>query len=282
QILFENDLEVRVLILPENEDPDSFVQKSGSSAFYALLKEAKDYFYFKNEYLEKELEGAGITKKSKVVDELLTTLVNHKDPVKQNMYVNIIAQNYGLQENTLIEEIRKRQRQIRVRESRLIDRDQRDALAPEKFKPLTGAWSAEKDIIIILLKHFNEVKNLIFNLVDQNDFLNEDFEKIFSFIKENQKTEDQELLHRILTLDVDQHSLSLLTGEIFRDIENPDKYLNDCIKKLKLTRYQRDIDQLRIALKTLTSQDSDYEITLKKMNETLQKIQELRKIFESK
>ena len=282
QILFENDLDVRVLILPENEDPDSFVQKNGSSEFYALLKEAKEYFYFKNEYLERELEGAGIAKKSKVVDELLTTLVNHRDPVKQNMYLNILAQNYGLQENTLMEEIRKRQRQIRVRESRLAEGDQRDASTPEKFKPLIGAWSAEKDIIIILLKHFKEVKNLIFKLVDQDDFLNEDFQRIFSFIKENQQTGDQELLHRILTLDVDQYSLSLLTGEIFRDIENPDRYLNDCIKKLKLTRYQGDIDRLRIGLKTLSPQDSDYENTLKKMNETLLKIQELRKIFDSK
>ena len=282
QILFENDLEVRVLILPENEDPDSYVQKNGSSAFYALLNEANEYFHFKNEYLENTLKGTDISKRSKVVDELIATLVNHQDPVKQNMYVNILAQRYGLQENTLMEEIRKRQKIFKSRERRTRTPDQPDTSPLEKIKPMTGAWSAEKDIIILLLKHYKEVKNIIFNLVEAQDFLNDDFRRTYQFIKENPGTDDQELLHHILALDIDEHSLSLLTGDIFKDIENPDKYLNDCIKKLKLTRYQRDIDILRSNLKTMSPQDADYQSTLQKMNDSLRQIQELRKVFDAK
>lgn len=282
QILFENDLDVRVLILPENEDPDSYVKKNGPSAFYALVESSEGYFNFKARNLEKSIGGDSISDKSRVVDELLTSIATHSDPVKQNFYVNVIAQRYGLQENTLMQEVIRKQKLISSRQRRYDQSREKSDSAAVKAKPLVGAWSAEKDILIILLKHFSDVKKLIFDIVEPLDFLNDDFQTIFLFIKENQNINSEELLHRILGLELDEYSISLITGDIFREIENPDRYLNDCIQKVKMMRYQKEIDQLHNELKLISPQDSKYNEVLQKVNEILSKIQNIRKIFTEK
>ena len=71
----------------------------------------------------------------------------------------------------------------------------------------------------------------------------------------------------------------MLSAELFHEIEQPDRYLNDCIKKIKITRYQRQIDELRQKMRQLEPDNPEYIKLLQTMNEYLLKIQEFRKIF---
>jgi hypothetical protein len=144
---------------------------------------------------------------------------------------------------------------------------------------LTGAWSAEKDVLILLLNHFEEVKNIIFKLLEEDDFLNAPFKHVFILIRDNAEKEKQDLVHWLFSSLDDEKVIGLLSAELFHEIEQPDRYLNDCIQKIKITRYQRQIDDLRQKLKQLRPDDPQYTKLLEIMNETLLKIQEFRKIF---
>ena len=282
QILFQDNLNVKVLILPENEDPDSFLRKNNKSEFYALLKTARDYFDFRIEQLQKTIGVQDVSQRSKIVEDLIECLGGHSDPLKQNFYANIIAEKFNLQEATLTEEIRRKSKQIKARESKYQGTEQ-DRKTPEKpGLSLVGAWNAEKDLLLILLNHLDEVKNIIFQLVEEQDFLNPEFRQIFNLVKENTSKSREELIHWLFSTLEDERMVSLLTAELLKEISQPERYLNDCILRIKVTRYQTEIDTLKQQLKRLTPGQPGYQENLQQINAHLAKIHEMRKIFTHK
>ncbi len=282
QILFQNNLNVRVLILPEAEDPDSYVRKNGASAFLSLLKNAEDYFEFKMERLLRNIEKGNIPRRTTVVNEMLDSLAAHSDPLKQNFYLNVLAEKFGLQESTLLSEIQKKQKIFKSREVRIAER--RDVPEIEKVAGygFTGAWSAERDIINLLLSHLNELKNTVFNVLESDDFLNPGFRKIFIFIRDHQETKQKELMHLVISVSDDQQVTSMISGNQLNEIKNPAQYLNDCLQRVKEMRFQSRIDFLRERFKKLTPEDDDYLSTLQELNFNMTQVQKIRKLFNEK
>ncbi len=283
QILFENNLNVRVLILPENEDPDSYVKNNGSSAFYALIKSARDFFEFKSDYLGKARGLDTVAKRSGIVSEMLETLASHPDPLKQNFYIKYLSDKFGLQENTLLEEMQKKQRTLRSRERNFSERQPSVTSQTRPKIPLTGAWSAEKDVIVLLLTHFQDLKAIIFSLLEPEDFLNEAFRNIFVHIRDDLRNSGESPVHTVLSSIEEQEGneeiVGLITADLLKDIQNPGRYLNDCIERIKITRFQTRIDYLRQTLKQTTPENPGFNEILQEINAHLKHIQEIRNIF---
>lgn len=283
QILFENNLNVRVLILPENEDPDSYVKNNGSSAFYALIKSARDFFEFKSDYLGKARGLDTVAKRSGIVSEMLETLASHPDPLKQNFYIKYLSDKFGLQENTLLEEMQKKQRTLRSRERNFSERQPSVTSQTRPKIPLTGAWSAEKDVIVLLLTHFQDLKAIIFSLLEPEDFLNEAFRNIFVHIRNDLRNSGESPVHTVISSieekEGNEEIVSLITADLLKDIQNPGRYLNDCIERIKITRFQTRIDYLRQTLKQTTPENPEFNKILQEINAHLKHIQEIRNIF---
>ncbi len=282
QILFQQNLETRVLILPDEEDPDSFIKKRGKSDFFSLVNTAKEYFEFHLGQLQKSIGDEDVGQKTKIVKEMVDSLAAHVDPVKQNFYANILAQRFNLQEITLIQEIRRKGKIIRSRGTRVSDSATKESPGENSTGVFRGAWGAEKDILIILLNHFEEVKSVIFDLLEEHDFLNEEFKGIFQLLREQANSHKEDLVHWLFANISDQRIIGLLTADMLKDIENPDRYLNDCILKVKVSRFQNEIDRLRQQLRTVKPADSQFQILLKEINTNVSRIQEIRKIFAEK
>ena len=70
----EESLNVRLVLIPDNEDPDSYVNKVGTHAFNEFVASAKkDFIIFKLEVMLKEA-GTDVTRKSIVVNQIAETL----------------------------------------------------------------------------------------------------------------------------------------------------------------------------------------------------------------
>lgn len=279
QILFQENFDLKVLILPENEDPDSFLQKHDKSEFYALLKTSRDYFDFRMEYLQKTIGIANVSQKSKIVEDLIECLAGHTDPLKQNFYANVMSEKFNLQERMLSEQIRKKSQILKKRESKYSPIESPKIDQEKKGIALIGAWGAEKDLLIILLNYLDEVKEAIFQMVDEEDFLNPEFRELYSLIKATSDKPKEELTHWLFTMIKDERVISLLTADLFKEITKPDRYVNDCILKIKVTRHQTEIDRLKQKLKQLDPTQAEFQKYLQEINFHLAKIQEIRKIF---
>jgi DNA primase len=82
--LFDAGLEVKVVICPENEDPDSIAQKYGRDKIEELQQDAMDYIPFRVRSVD--LGEAGIIKKEKLVKELGQLGSRITDPTRRSLF----------------------------------------------------------------------------------------------------------------------------------------------------------------------------------------------------
>ena len=97
--------QVRVVTLPNGEDPDSFVQAHGGDALTGLLAQGLDLFERQIQLLERAGYFADLHKKRTAIDKLLPTLRATKDPVTRELYLARLAEISGVGADTLQREM---------------------------------------------------------------------------------------------------------------------------------------------------------------------------------
>lgn len=106
-MLLEGGLDVRAVVLPEGEDPDSYSRKLSVSAFRNFLDtEAKDLIQFKTNLFLEEV-GNDPIKKAGVIKDIVTSITKIADPVKRAVYIKECSDLLGIQEQALISEQNK-------------------------------------------------------------------------------------------------------------------------------------------------------------------------------
>ncbi len=88
QLVIEG-LDTSIVILPEKEDPDSFIRKEGVEALRELMSSAPDYF----NYLHREVRKGARTasRKQQVVEHLLATVSRVDDGVRREILLQEIS-----------------------------------------------------------------------------------------------------------------------------------------------------------------------------------------------
>jgi DNA primase len=106
-MVLEEDMNVKVVLLPNKEDPDSYVQRIGATAFQEYIgKEAKDFILFKAQTLLEEVAGDPI-KKAKLVKDIVMSIAKIPDPVKRQLFTRECAALMRVEEAILIGETGK-------------------------------------------------------------------------------------------------------------------------------------------------------------------------------
>lgn len=96
-LLLEAEMNVRVLLLPPGEDPDSYVKANGKSGFDAYANErSQDFLDFKLDQLRLEHDFEDPQAKTVAIHEVAGTLARLPDPVKLAVYEGLAAQKLGL------------------------------------------------------------------------------------------------------------------------------------------------------------------------------------------
>jgi DNA primase len=106
-LVLSEGMNVRLVLLPKDEDPDSFFKKSGKEEFSNYLKkEEKDFILFKIELLLKEA-GNDPIKKSEVLQDIVSSIAKIPDALKQQVYINECSTLLNIDEKILANEIKK-------------------------------------------------------------------------------------------------------------------------------------------------------------------------------
>jgi DNA primase len=136
-MILEAGMNVRTVIFPEGEDPDSYSRKLGTTAFQAYVNEnEQDFISFKASLYAEEAAGDPI-KKAESIKEILSTIAKVPDGVKRAVYMKATARLLGFEENVLWTELNK----LTIR-----DRRQRPAPPPPETEPHDLAVESEKSL----------------------------------------------------------------------------------------------------------------------------------------
>lgn len=106
----EEGLDVKLVLIPDNEDPDSYVKKVGTSSFQKFIAaNKKDFILFQLDVLLKEA-GNDITKKNDAVNQIaesISRLNRAEDFTRRQAYIHECAALLKIDENGLINLVNK-------------------------------------------------------------------------------------------------------------------------------------------------------------------------------
>lgn len=182
-IALAQDLDVRVVELPEGEDPDSFVQKHGGKEFLKLVEQSISFIDFKARQFLRSGALATPEGKSEAVRSIVQSIAKMKDELRRNFFIKDVAAKYDLYESILYRELER----WTTKEKQSFRREYAVNQAPSnsvgEAQPLRKDEipAAERDILKLLLENQFEPVNLIFSHIAPDDLSNESVKQLVAF-----------------------------------------------------------------------------------------------------
>lgn len=107
-LLLDEGLNIKVLLLPDGEDPDSFSKKQSASDFAAYLKEHEtDFIRFKTEILLKDA-GNDPIKRANLIQDLVESVALIADDITRSIYIKECSYQLDFDEQLLQKEVNKK------------------------------------------------------------------------------------------------------------------------------------------------------------------------------
>lgn len=104
-MLLSESMNIRVLLFPDGDDPDSFSMKHPQEFVENYIKnEAKDFIDFKAEILLKEA-GTDPIRKAEAIRDIVKSVSFVTNALKQEVYLKEISNKFGLSEQSLFNEL---------------------------------------------------------------------------------------------------------------------------------------------------------------------------------
>ena len=106
-MLLEGGLNVKIVVFPEGEDPDSYSRKAGVNEFRNYLSDqAKDFIRFKLDLLTSQAADDPV-KKAETIKDIVNSISKIPDPVKRTVYIKESGKILDIDEEILIAEQNK-------------------------------------------------------------------------------------------------------------------------------------------------------------------------------
>ena len=106
-MLLAEGMAVKVVLLPDGDDPDTYAKKVGSDALHrAIHDDAQDFLQFKTQLLADEA-GTDPIKRAEMIRSVVESIAAIPDAIQRSVYLQSSASQLGLQEQVLGTEVAK-------------------------------------------------------------------------------------------------------------------------------------------------------------------------------
>jgi len=229
-ILINAQVDVYVSSLPEDSDPDKFINQSGVDELNKLIDTAPDFFHFykgvvKTDTVEQEVA---------LIKDLIQIINNIQDPIRFDRYLKYISRVYDIPSATIKKEM----------EQKVKDTPQ---------TPVTKQKVSQEERLITMILNTREYFLLAKELLSPEDFSQENIRRLY-----NEKLKDE---------DLDINDLSEIVDENFREkiylITMKEELLSKEAFSEALERYKNDIEEkkLRQRIADAMKKNDDQAIT---------------------
>jgi len=161
-LVLKENMNVKIVVLPEGEDPDSFSKNNPISEVKEYIEtNEKDFIFFKIELLDK-IDLTDPTKKTKAIKNILNSISVIPDEIKRSAYIKECSRLLETEEKILVNEINKiLANKYKKEHKTFIQQEKKEEEQKKKIAeltPLTGniALPEEKELTEFLLNFGNK------------------------------------------------------------------------------------------------------------------------------
>ena len=301
-LILEEGMNVKVVLFPDGEDPDSFSKKTSSTELEQYIKDHRqDFITFKASILLKE-NGNDPLKKSDLIRDIVQSVSLIPDQITRSVYVQEIARQFEISESIISNELIKVRRntiarQIQEPGLKEVEVEKQDLLSPPLPEiDVKEDYLYEEELIRLLLRfgtreiivlseekeeQSTSIIELIINevMTDDLSFTHPIFNRIFQFfvdgIRENvlysssyfKRLEDQEIVTFVSDLESREIELShnwIHHHGIFTKSESDNLYptVMNGIYNFKYHKVEERLIEIKKSFKTIELSDEDVLLAL--------------------
>jgi DNA primase len=242
-MILEQGLNVKILLFPEGQDPDSYVRSHRSSEVFDLLQnKTEDFIQFKTRILLEESKKDPI-KKAALIKDIVQSISVIPDSIVREVYIKECASLMEMTEQTLIRELnvllRKKYKKKFHQETIQPAQDEVDMHRQDMEVPLSTTEEQERDILRLLFNYpdnelvfhsKNEAGEVMEARIMLQDFMLENLAK-YGFTFENP------VFQKILTAVIDRYKAGeRLNTQEFINYSEAD--VSETVIDLIMTKYE--------------------------------------------
>ncbi|TJZ60397.1 DNA primase [Sphingobacterium olei] len=133
-MLLEEGLNVKVLLFPDGNDPDSYVQTFGSAAFKEYISaHQQDFIFYKTNILLKDANNDPI-KRAEVIRDVVESIALIPDEIKVSVFIRQCSSLLDIEERVLLSELNK----IRLHKAKAQDKKRESGAKASTGSPYPG------------------------------------------------------------------------------------------------------------------------------------------------
>jgi DNA primase len=175
-ILKNEGVEAKVVILPLGQDPDDFIKSNGLKEFEILLDKALNYVEYKIFINKQKYDLSNAEDKIKFTKEIAKTLRELKSPIEKDVYIDKISEDTGISKQAILGEIlgTNYKNGKTIYKDKYINakyRDNKSKIMPIKNILDPAHLTAEKTLLKLMMENRNYY-NMIKDQLAKEDFLN--------------------------------------------------------------------------------------------------------------
>ncbi|MCC8155222.1 MAG: DNA primase, partial [Tannerellaceae bacterium] len=106
-LILEEGMNIKVVLLPDGEDPDSFARKNNATAFAEFIKQNEtDFIRFKTQLLLKDA-GNDPIKRATLISDIIKTIAIIPDNIARTLFIRECSTMMGIEEKLVLNEVNK-------------------------------------------------------------------------------------------------------------------------------------------------------------------------------
>ncbi len=290
-LILEGGLDVRIVQLPDNEDPDSFIRKHGGDAFEELLKKSVSFIEYKANEFRRSGKFESPEGKAEAVRGLVQSIARIPDPLKRSFFIKDVSEKYDLYESMLLGELEKMTRKVPERFTAVVRTEKEKSPAPESAPTVPDELPVEeRDLFSAIFEDPKEMIPFIFRDVQPKEFLHPVSQKLAVIMLDLFDESGAVALDRILQRLDHEKEKSIISAIAFNRYQLSERWndigakLHDsrlyeialgAIKSLKRKHLEKELHENRIAMKNASLTGADPMPFLKQQQELFAKLKEV-------
>lgn len=216
-MLLEEGMDIKVLLFPDGEDPDSYSHKLSSSEFLEFLsKNETDFISFKTKLLIADAKKDPI-KKAQLITDIVESIGIIPDAIKRSVFTKECSVLMDIDEQVLITEVNKIRKKIRQQkfEAEKIPENIEEAVQelPEKKDFPAGKFENEERALVRLLLHFGD-SELFRNKPEDEETDEEQIVFVSNFILQQILNDELEFTTPVYKKIFDEYHHSMIENKI--------------------------------------------------------------------
>ena len=240
-IILQNNMEPKIIRMPDGLDPDDWIQNEGPEPFKKGIQEANHLIDFHWEFNSKLFK----TDQDKIefVNKVILDLINIKNPLNLEMSIKKLAEITGFGVNSILQtikmnEAKKNKYKKRTEIKKIENINQKQNISTIEKELINFCFASELKLRKIIKDNLN-IEWL------ESDLIKKIYNEIYMHLSSEETVKPEIIMNEL----IDEKARNLMAQLIFDDMAPNENIIIDCLCRIEKNTIQKKINQLRLTLK---------------------------------